>query len=173
MGWLKSADEVVISQWHRDAVTENLISAFLRNAQNQKCKWKQREMKPMSLKRVVNIQSLLSVQTDKKILLSGIENACTLSWYEIQTWLFFLLYLLRAAGALGKLTLTLKEEAAASGRTANRRVRSSRCVCVNRENKTQCYWQFYNTLSSMQTLPWHPNTHIIIHMHAPSLARTG
>lgn len=86
---------------------------------------------------------------------------------------FFLLYLLRAAGALGKLTLTLKEEAAASGRTANRRVRSSRCVCVNRENKTQCYWQFYNTLSSMQTLPWHPNTHIIIHMHAPSLARTG
>lgn len=93
----------------------------------------------MSLKRVVNIQSLLSVQTDKKILLSGIENACTLSRYEIQTWLFFLLYLLRAAGALGKLTLTLKEEAAASRRTANRRVRSSRCVCVNRENKTQCY----------------------------------
>lgn len=71
MGWLKSADEVVISQWHRDAVTENLISAFLRNAQNQKCKWKQREMKAMSLKRVVNIQSLLSFQTDKKFSSQG------------------------------------------------------------------------------------------------------
>lgn len=91
-----------------------------------------------ALKRVVNIQSLLSVQTDKKFSSRGwkMHARCLRMKSKLG---FFSFYLLRAAGALGKLTLTLKEEAAASGRTANRRVRSSRCVCVNRENKTQCY----------------------------------